>query len=120
MVVLTRTDDGCQPEIAKTFPAAGLQPADKVEVNRPVRGLTASLAADSVTVRELVPPFEAYTSPVDSPFIFRAREAGGLLFGVTHLVNPATPVSSDQMHMLMLTGTILMGWVDLWSTLRHQ
>jgi hypothetical protein len=113
MVFLTRTDEGWQPEIGKPFPAAGLQPVGSVEVDRPVPGLTASVADEAVTVRFLRPPWDAYAAPVDGPFTARARELGGLLFGVTHLVNPASPVSGDQMNMLMLTGMILMGWVGL-------
>jgi hypothetical protein len=115
MVFLARADDGWQPEIAQSFPAAGLQPAGSVEVDRPVHGLAASLSAGAVAVRQLVPPFEVYTSPAEAPFISQVQETGGLLFGVTHLVNPATPVSADQMDMLMLTGTVLMGWTSLRS-----
>jgi hypothetical protein len=115
MVFLRHSDDGWQPEIAESYPASGLQPVGQVEVDHPVRGLAASLSGGAVTVRLLGPPFEAYSSQVDSSFTRRAREAGGLLFGVTHLVNPATPVSGDQMSMLMLTGTILMGWVGAGS-----
>jgi hypothetical protein len=75
--------------------------------------MTAFLSPGAVTVRHLGPPFEAYTSPTDEPFISRVQETNGLLFGVTHLVNPATPVSEDQMDMLVMTSSILMGWVGL-------
>ena len=113
MVFLTRSGDGWEPEIAKSFSAAGLQPVGLVEVDRPVSGLAASLSAGAATVRQLGPPFEAYTSSVDERFIRQARDKGGLLFGITHLVNPGTPVSTGQIEMLMRTRTILMGWVSL-------
>lgn len=113
MVFLYRSDDGWRPEIPKPFPAAGLQQVGEVEVDRPVAGLAAALSRRRVTVRFLIPPFSAYSSPVDDSFTARARAVGGLLFGVTHLVNPANPVSGDQMDMLMLTGTLRMGWVQL-------
>ena len=115
MVFLKHSDDGWEPEIAKSFPAAGLQPVGQVEIDRPVKGAAASLSGGAVTVRLLDPPFEAYAASVDGPFIRQAREAGGLLFGVTHLVNPAMPVSRDHIDMLMLTGTVLLGWVSLRS-----
>ena len=35
------------------------------------------------------------------------------MFGVTHLVNPSAPVTGDQLHGLMLTGSVLIGWVAL-------
>ena len=113
MVFLTRSGDGWEPEIAKSFSAAGLQPVGLVEVDRPVSGLAASLSAGAATVRQLGPPFEAYTSSVDERFIRQACDKGGLLFGITHLVNPGTPVSTGQIEMLMRTRTILMGWVSL-------
>ena len=88
-----------------------------MEVDRPVSGLAASLSAGAATVRQLGPPFEAYTSSVDERFIRQARDKGGLLFGITHLVNPGTPpVSTGQIEMLMRTRTILMGW---WISLRR-
>lgn len=62
-----------------------------------------------------MPPFEVYTTGINTAFAHQAREKGGLLFGVTHLVNPATPVTGDQMDVLMLTGSVLMGWVSLRS-----
>jgi hypothetical protein len=115
MVFLRRSDDGWEPEIAKPFPAAGLQPVGEVEVGRPLAGLAATLSHGKVTVRFRIPPFDAYSSTVDDSFTARARAAGGLLFGVTHLVNPADPVTADQMDMLMLAGPLLMGWAGLSS-----
>ena len=115
MVFLARSGDGWEPEVAKSFSAAGLQPVGLVEVDRPVSGLVASLTAEAVTVRQLVPPFEVYTSSVDELFISQARDKGGLLFGITHLVNPGTPVSKGQIDMLLRTKTIVMGWVSLRS-----
>jgi hypothetical protein len=115
MVFLKRSDDGWEPELAKSFPAAGLQQIGEVEVDRPVEGAAAALSESAVTVRLLEPPFETYTASVDDPFIRQARETGGVLFGVTHLVNPAMPVSREHLEMLMLTRTILLGWVSLGS-----
>lgn len=85
----------------------------EVEVDRPVSGMVASLSPGVVAVRQLVPPFETYTSPTDGSFTRRAREKRGLIFGATHLVDPSSPVTGDQMNMLMLTGTVLLGWVSL-------
>lgn len=114
LVFLAPSDDGWHPELPKAFPAAGLRPpGGDVEFGRPVRGLSASLASRSVKVRQTGPPGEAYATQVDDDFTRRAREAGGLMFGVTHLVNPAEPVTGDQLHGLMLTGAVLIGWVAL-------
>ena len=115
MVFLTRSADGWEPELAKSFPAAGLQPVGEVAAGRPVSGFAAELSSGTVAVRQLVPPFEVYTTGINTAFAHQAREKGGLLFGVTHLVNPATPVTGDQMDVLMLTGSVLMGWVSLRS-----
>jgi hypothetical protein len=113
MVFLARSDDGWQPELPKTFPEAGLQRPGRVIFDRPVPGLSASLSGRSVKVRQLGPPFEVYGQQVDDAFVRQGRAAGGVMFGVTHLVNPAVPVTGDQMNMLILTGSILLGWVSL-------
>jgi hypothetical protein len=60
-----------------------------------------------------VPPFETYTAQADGNFTRRAREKRWLIFGVTHTVDPSSPATGDQMNMLMLTGTVLLGWVSL-------
>lgn len=114
MVFLAPSDDGWYPELPKAFFEAGLRrPGGDVKFDRPVRGLSASVARRSVKVRQLSPPFEVYGTPVDDSFTRQVREAGGLMFGVTHLVNPATPVTGDHLHGLMLTGSVLIGWVAL-------
>jgi hypothetical protein len=66
-----------------------------------------------VAVRQLVPPFETYTTAADRSFTRRACEKRGLLFGATHLVDPSSPVTGDQVNILMLTRMVLLGWVSL-------
>jgi hypothetical protein len=113
MVFLGRPADGWQPQLPDSFAAAGLQKVGEVAVDRPVSGLAAQLSPGAVTVRFLVPPFEAYATEVDGSFARRARELRGLLFGVSHLVNPAELLTGQHVDTLMLTGTILIGWVGL-------
>jgi hypothetical protein len=117
MVFLSRSEDGWHPQLPNSFPAAGLQRVGEVMVDRPVRGLgVAWLGSGSVTVRFLIPPFEAYSTSASDSFRSRARELNGLLFGVTHLVNPAAAqLANADPDTLMLTGTILLGWVGLRS-----
>jgi hypothetical protein len=101
MIFLVRSEDGWEPELAKSFPAAGLQRVGEVAVDRPVSGFAASVSSGMVALRQLVLPLEVYTAGIDTAgidtaFAQQAREKGGVLFGVTHLVNPATPVTTDQ------------------------
>jgi hypothetical protein len=115
MVFLGRSEDGWQPQLPNPFAAAGLQRVGEVIADRPVRGLAARLDKRSVTVSFLIPPFETYSAGTDDSFRSRARELNGLLFGVTHLVNPAEQLTGADLDTLMLTSTILLGWVGLRS-----
>jgi hypothetical protein len=115
MVFLGRSEDGWQPQLPNSFPAAGLQRVGEVMVDRPVRGLAAQLDRGSVTVRLLIPPFETYSATASDSFSSRARELNGLLFGVSHLVNPAEQLTGADLDTLMLTSTILLGWVGIRS-----
>jgi hypothetical protein len=113
MVFLARAGGCWRPQISPLFTAAGLQRAGEVQIDCPTEGLAASLHSGTVTVRLNGFPFEVYSSPADDIFAARARKAGGLLFGVTQILNPADPVTGDQVLTLIRTRTIWLAWVAI-------
>jgi hypothetical protein len=102
-----------RPHLPDGFAAAGLQKVGQVVIDLPVSGLAGRLEGGMLTVRLLGPPFEAYITRVDGPFIRRARELGYVVLCITHVVNPSEQLSGEDMVTLMHSKAVLLGAVAL-------
>lgn len=101
------------------FTAAGLMPLGPHLVLRPVDGVIARLTRDSVAVTMQNPSAQTYEAPADERIAARARELGGLLFAVSHAIDPWQVTGQNAAEIIasaIRSDHMIAGWVALHGT----
>jgi hypothetical protein len=109
-IPLGQSGSGWGPGTDASFKNAGLQFLGDKGADRPEPHVAAVLESDSVAITLLKSP-ESYVVPVDDLFASFAQEVGGLIFAVTHAVNPAEPLIEVDVAKLIMDRKVLLAWV---------
>lgn len=90
LVALARDEAGDRRvRLSPQYARAGLAcPGDQLFLDHAIAAASAQLHAGEVSVTLHTPPAQTFTAPADDSIAARIREAGGLLLGVTHAVDP--------------------------------
>lgn len=97
-------------QIETWFCNAGLRPV--LRFGEPIEGARAGTANGEVSVTMRAAPFQTYSSS-DPHVAAKARELGGLIFAVTHAVNPAAVTTMHDLKSIFTGDRSLMGWVKV-------
>jgi hypothetical protein len=92
-----------------------------IDPDRPIESAIAKFTPTSIAVTIQFPFPETYEAPAGGPILDQARAFGGLLFGVTHAVNPEE-VTEETLIEAVMSGQVLMGGCAVtkpWSKLKH-
>lgn len=99
-------------QIQEQYYIAGLKPT--LQLGEPIAGASASISGDDVSVTMRITPPRTYDVPLpDQRFGAKIREAGGIIFAVTHAVNPHTITTIRELEAVFIGDRSLSGWVGL-------
>jgi hypothetical protein len=117
MIFLERRRGAWHPAYDQQFTSLGLvPPGRKLRLRRPLRGASAWLADDLISVAVQSPVETIYEASAPAEVAARARELRGVLFMVTHAVDPAALAAAPDRAMqslwqVMQSGQVICGWV---------
>jgi len=119
MVFLYPSAAGWRPGYAQQFVDLGMvRPGRRLKVDQPLPGLSAWAADDLVCVTITTPPEAIYEASAPREVAGRARKLRGVMFMVTHALDPAeldaTPDQATRRLMeLLQSDRVLYGWAAL-------
>jgi hypothetical protein len=117
MIFLELRDGTWHPSYHQQFTSLGMvPPGRKLRLSRPVRDASAWLADDLISVTVESPPETIYEATAPAEAVARARELRGVLFMVTHALDPAALYAAPDRAMqnlmeIMRAGQVIRGWV---------
>jgi len=117
MIFLELRDGTWHPNYHQQFTSLGMvPPGRKLRLGRPVRGASAWLADDLISVTVESPPETIYEATAPAEAVARARGLRGVLFMVTHALDPAALYAAPDRAMqnlleIMQAGQVICGWV---------
>ena len=116
MIFLEPLHGTWRPGYAAQFTSLGMvPPGPKLRLHRPLRGLSAWLADDLISVTVETPPEPIYEATATREVVARARELQGVLLMVTHALDPADLYAApdaawEKILKLMQSGQVICGW----------
>lgn len=90
---------------------AGLM--QELRLGKPIEGATARIANGHVFVHMRTAPFQTYDCELSDQVGAEIRKLGGLIFAVTHAVNPADVSTMHDLNPVFARDRTLMGWVEI-------
>lgn len=118
-MIFLQLDNGTwHPGYHQQFTSLGMMPPGrKLRLSRPMRGALAWLSDDLISVTMESPPETIYESNAPAEAVARARELRGVLFMVTHALDPAALYAAPERAMrnllgIMQDGRVICGWVS--------
>ncbi len=117
MIFLEPGQGTWRPGYASWFTASGMVPPGRqLRLQRPLRGVSAWLADDLISVTVESPPESIYEATATREVVTRARKLHGVVFMVTHALDPASLYAApdrawQSIRQLMGCGRAICGWV---------
>ena len=111
-----RRDDAGQWRVshAAWYPDAGLcPPGTGLRLDEPLPAVTATLTTAGVSVTVQGSPEGPFTSSVPTGFAATVRARGGLLFAVTHAIDPSRITTLADLQPVVQGDRTLVGWATL-------
>lgn len=119
MVFLYPSDAGWRPGYAQQFVGLGMVPPGRsLKVDKPLPGLSAWAAKDLLCVTVKTPPETIYDASAPPEVAERAMKLRGVMFMVTHALDPAELYAAPDQAMgrlmdLLESGHVICGWAAL-------
>jgi len=117
-VFLHPVDGTWRPQLPLEFAQAGMvPPGPQLRLYQPIRGVTARLTNDAITVT-MPPPaatdvYECELAESDTQFYREISSKRGIKLAATYVADPASDDGARQLWDAMRTGRVLCGWVAL-------